>query len=76
MIKKTGVIGGLDLPEKAEHTREIAFLLRNASEFIFPGIIYMLNIYLVDLPTQLHVIVGFLAFSAYYGVAVVTVVRE
>jgi len=23
MIEKTGVIGGLDLPEKAEHTREI-----------------------------------------------------
>jgi len=22
MIEKTGVIGGLDLPEKAEHTRE------------------------------------------------------
>jgi len=44
MIKKTGVIGGLDLPEKAEHTREIAFLLRNASEFIFPGIICMLKL--------------------------------
>jgi len=22
MLEKTGVIGGLDLPEKAEHTRE------------------------------------------------------
>jgi len=22
MIEKTGVIGGLDLPEKAEHTRQ------------------------------------------------------
>jgi len=22
MIEKTGIIGGLDLPEKAEHTRE------------------------------------------------------
>jgi len=28
MIEKTGIIGGLDLPEKAEHTRERKQLCR------------------------------------------------